>query len=69
MLVVGHRGAPNKAPENTLASFEAAIAIGVDAIELDVHLSRDGHLIVIHDAALDRTTDGQGLVHEHVWPS
>lgn len=64
MIVVGHRGAPNQAPENTLASFEAAIAIGVDAIELDVHHSRDGHLVVIHDATLERTTDGHGPVHE-----
>lgn len=65
MLVVGHRGAPDRAPENTLASFEAAIAIGVDAIELDVHLSRDGHLVIIHDQNLARTTNGRGLVHEH----
>ena len=65
MLVVGHRGAPSRAPENTLASFQAALAIGVDAIELDVHLSRDGHLVVIHDENLARTTNGQGLVHEH----
>ena len=65
MLVVGHRGAPSRAPENTLASFEAALAIGVDAIELDVHLSRDGHLVVIHDQNLARTTNGRGLVHEH----
>jgi glycerophosphoryl diester phosphodiesterase len=65
MLVVGHRGAPSRAPENTLASFEAALAIGVDAIELDVHLSRDAHLVVIHDQSLARTTNGEGLVHEH----
>ena len=65
MLVVGHRGAPRRAPENTLASFEAAVAIGVDAIELDVHLSHDGHLVVIHDQNLARTTSGDGLVHEH----
>jgi glycerophosphoryl diester phosphodiesterase len=65
MLVVAHRGASGRAPENTIASYEAALAIGVDAIELDVHLSRDGHLVVIHDANLGRTTDGQGLVHEH----
>jgi glycerophosphoryl diester phosphodiesterase len=64
MLVVAHRGAPHQAPENTLASFAAALAIGVDAIELDVHLSRDGHLVVIHDERLERTTDGRGLVHE-----
>lgn len=65
MLVVAHRGASGRAPENTFASYEAALAIGVDAIELDVHLSRDGHLVVIHDANLARTTSGQGLVHEH----
>jgi glycerophosphoryl diester phosphodiesterase len=65
MLVVGHRGASDRAPENTLASFEAAIALGVDAIELDVHLSRDGQLVVIHDQNLARTTNGRGLVHEH----
>jgi glycerophosphoryl diester phosphodiesterase len=65
MLVVAHRGASGQAPENTFASFEAAVAIGVDAIELDVHLSRDGHLVVIHDANLARTTNGRGLVHEH----
>jgi glycerophosphoryl diester phosphodiesterase len=64
MLVVGHRGSPDRAPENTLASFRAALGLGVDALELDVHASRDGHLVVIHDQNLARTTDGQGLVHE-----
>lgn len=48
-----------------MASFEAALALGVDAIELDVHLSCDGHLVVIHDQNLARTTNGAGLVHEH----
>lgn len=65
MLVIGHRGAPSRAPENTLASFRTALGLGVDGLELDVHLSRDGHLVVIHDANLKRTTDGDGLVHEH----
>lgn len=65
MLVIGHRGAPSRAPENTIASFRAALEIGVDGLELDVHLSADGHLVVIHDANLKRTTNGQGLVHEH----
>jgi len=65
MLVIAHRGASGRAPENTLASFQAALDIGVDGIELDVHLSRDGQLVVIHDANLKRTTNGQGLVHEH----
>ena len=63
MLVVGHRGAPHRAPENTLASYRAALEISVDAIELDLHLSSDGHLVVIHDDRLERTTDGEGPVH------
>lgn len=60
--VFGHRGAMGYAPENTFASFERAVALGVDAIELDVHLTADGEVVVIHDAELHRTTDGEGLV-------
>lgn len=60
--VVGHRGNAAHAPENTLESFRQAVAIGVDALELDVHLSADGHVVVIHDPTLDRTTDGSGRV-------
>ncbi len=63
--VVGHRGAMGYCPENTLASFERALELGADWIELDVHLSRDDALIVIHDETLDRTTDGHGLVRDH----
>src|SRR5205823_7284106 len=63
--VVGHRGAMGHRPENTLASFEYAVAHGADWIELDVHLTRDGALAVIHDEAVDRTTDGHGLVNDH----
>ncbi len=59
---VGHRGAAGHAPENTLPSFETALGMGVDAVELDVRRSRDGELVVIHDAAIDRTTDGRGEV-------
>jgi glycerophosphoryl diester phosphodiesterase len=62
--IVGHRGAKGIAPENTTASFQAAMDAGVDTIELDVHLSKDDHLVVIHDPALERTTDGQGLVSD-----
>jgi glycerophosphoryl diester phosphodiesterase len=62
--VVGHRGAMGHCPENTLASFERGLELGADWIELDVHLSRDGELMVIHDETLDRTTNGSGLVHE-----
>lgn len=63
--VVGHRGAMGHSPENTMASFERGLELGADWIELDVHLSRDGALIVIHDETLDRTTDGHGLVRDH----
>jgi len=61
-LVIGHRGFPVRAPENTIPSFLAAVDAGADMIELDVTLSADRQLVVIHDSTLDRTTDGQGLV-------
>jgi glycerophosphoryl diester phosphodiesterase len=60
--VVGHRGNAAHAPENTIESFQQAVAIGVDALELDVHLSADGHVVVIHDSTLDRTTDRSGRI-------
>lgn len=64
-LAIGHRGAPRLAPENTLESFERALALAhVDAIELDVHLSKDGRAVVIHDDRLDRTTKAKGFVSE-----
>jgi glycerophosphoryl diester phosphodiesterase len=59
---IAHRGASARAPENTLAAFEEAVRLGVDAIELDVHLSADGVPVVIHDGSVDRTTDGHGPV-------
>jgi glycerophosphoryl diester phosphodiesterase len=62
---VAHRGASGLAPENTLLAFERAIALGVDALELDVQLTRDGELVVIHDARLERTTSGAGWVRDH----
>lgn len=62
MLKIGHRGAKGYQPENTLASFEKAIHLKVGGIELDVHLSSDGELMVIHDETIDRTTNGKGLV-------
>ncbi|WP_449246168.1 glycerophosphodiester phosphodiesterase [Desulfarculus baarsii] len=64
-LVIGHRGCPARRPENTMASFEQAIAEGADMIELDVQLSADCQLVVIHDATLERTTNGHGLVAMH----
>ncbi len=57
-----HRGGAQIAPENTLAAFERAHALGVDGFELDVRLSRDGEVMVIHDADVDRTTNGSGKV-------
>ncbi len=61
-LVVAHRGASGEAPENTLPAFELARAQGADAIELAVRVTADGHFVVIHDAAVDRTTNGRGEV-------
>ena len=63
--VIGHRGAMGHAPENTFASFEKGLELGADILELDIHLSRDGVPVVIHDATVDRTTDGSGPVVEH----
>ena len=60
--VIGHRGNSAHAPENTLESFRQAAALGVDAIEFDVHLTGDGVVVVIHDPTLDRTTNGSGRV-------
>jgi glycerophosphoryl diester phosphodiesterase len=62
--IMGHRGAPADEPENTLRSFRRALAVGVAAVELDVQLTRDGRLAVIHDETLDRTTNGKGRVHD-----
>lgn len=56
------------APENTMAAFSAAVACGADGLELDIHLSRDGIPVVIHDETLDRTTDGKGPVSDKTWP-
>ena len=60
--VIGHRGASGELPENTLASFERALARGAAILESDVHATRDGALVLIHDDVLERTTDGHGRV-------
>jgi glycerophosphoryl diester phosphodiesterase len=60
-LIIAHRGASARSPENTLAAFEAAWADGADAIEFDVRPTRDGELIVLHDGTLDRTADLRGV--------
>jgi len=64
MKKIGHRGASGYEPENTLISFEKAINLNADGIELDVHLSSDGELVVIHDETIDRTTNGKGAVND-----
>ncbi|MFC4031463.1 glycerophosphodiester phosphodiesterase [Streptomyces polygonati] len=63
-LTVGHRGVMGVEPENTLRSFRRAEQAGHDQVELDLHLSKDGALIVMHDAEVDRTTDGAGLIRD-----
>ena len=62
--ITGHRGAAGYAPENTRLSFQVAIDLGCDGTEFDVHLSKDGEVVVIHDEEVSRTTNGKGLVRE-----
>lgn len=62
--VIAHRGASGHAPENTLAAFERAVQLGATFIETDLHLTRDARFVAIHDATVDRTTNGHGAVHE-----
>ncbi|MDL2232569.1 hypothetical protein LJC63_03190 [Ruminococcaceae bacterium OttesenSCG-928-L11] len=62
VYVAGHRGFPDRYPENTLLSYQAAIDAGVDMVELDIRMTADGQLVLIHDATVDRTTDGSGPV-------
>jgi glycerophosphoryl diester phosphodiesterase len=64
VLVIAHRGASGHAPENTMAAFKKAVALGATFIETDLQLSRDAHFVAIHDATLDRTTNGSGAVHD-----
>ena len=63
MLKIEHRGAKGYEPENTFVSFQKALDMQVDGIELDVHLSSDSEIIVIHDETIDRTTNGKGFVN------
>jgi glycerophosphoryl diester phosphodiesterase len=65
--IVAHRGGAALWPENGLAAFRGALALGVDAVELDVHQTRDGEVVVLHDPTLDRTTTGRGPVSERTW--
>src|SRR5829696_2355157 len=61
---VAHRGASTLAPENTIEAFRLAVEAGAGGFELDVHMTRDGHIVVIHDVTVDRTTNGSGAVSE-----
>jgi len=63
MLKIAHRGAKAYEPENTLKAFQKALDLNADGIELDVHLSADGHIIVIHDETIDKMTNGKGFVN------
>lgn len=63
--IVGHRGAKALWPENTMLSFENAIKLGVDGLEMDLNLTADGRLAVIHDETVDRTTNGRGLISDY----
>ena len=67
-LIFGHRGASGYAPENTLEAFELAARMGADGVELDVHIARDGELVVAHDERVDRVADGSGLICEMTTP-
>jgi glycerophosphoryl diester phosphodiesterase len=67
VLIVGHRGAAARAPENTAASLEAGLAAGADAIEIDVGLTRDGRVVLLHDTTVDRTTSGRGALRSLSW--
>ena len=63
--VICHRGYSSRYPENTMLAFQKAVESGADGVELDVHLTRDGEVVVIHDERVDRTTDGVGYVKDH----
>jgi glycerophosphoryl diester phosphodiesterase len=67
-LLVAHRGASGHAPENTMAAFQLALEMKVDGIELDVHMSRDGSIVVIHDSTVNRTTNGRGRISARTLP-
>ena len=64
-LVFAHRGGGSLAPENTVEAFDNGLALGADGLELDVHLSRDGAVVVHHDSTVDRTTNGRGRISAH----
>ncbi|EPH6067299.1 glycerophosphodiester phosphodiesterase family protein, partial [Escherichia coli] len=64
MYIIAHRGASGYAPENTIAAFDLAVKMNADMIELDVQLTKDRQIVVIHDDRVDRTTNGSGFVKD-----
>ena len=66
-LIVGHRGAAARAPENTAASLTAGLSAGADQLEIDAGLTRDGRVVLLHDLTLDRTTNGRGPLRAKDW--
>ncbi len=64
-MVIAHRGNTVNAPENTLAAYQIAVEEGAEMIETDVHISKDGRLVIMHDSSLGRTTNFTGYVHEY----
>jgi glycerophosphoryl diester phosphodiesterase len=64
-LVIAHQGGKLLAPGNTITAFQHAEDLGVDVIEMDIHITKDGHLVTIHDPTVDATTDGKGLVADY----
>ncbi|MGD8399993.1 MAG: glycerophosphodiester phosphodiesterase [Bacillota bacterium] len=67
MKIITHRGFSGRAPENTMAAFTAALEFQVDGLELDIHRSRDGELVICHDPTVDRTTNGKGYIKDLTW--
>lgn len=67
LLVIGHRGAAGHAPENTFAAFDRGLELGVFGVETDLRATRDGEIVLMHDATVDRTTNGSGAVAELTW--
>ncbi|WP_044339090.1 glycerophosphodiester phosphodiesterase [Rossellomorea aquimaris] len=64
-LVIAHQGGKHLAPGNTIEAFQTAVNLGVDVIETDIHITKDGHLVTIHDPTVDATTDGRGFVKDY----
>ena len=63
--VVAHRGDSHNFPENTMPAFLSAVNMGIDVVETDVHLTKDGEIVIWHDPTLERNTDGKGVIEEH----